>query len=113
MRFKGILCALLILLLALPAFGDQVTTATLNSTTSKTITVDTAGYSVATVTVLAASGTPDGTVQVYVDGKSLGTAAQYATPTTTKVFRGPVSGTLVVALGGNSTGTVSVTVRLK
>lgn len=114
-RLKQLLLAMVagLALLAPAAFADLVKTATLNSTTAKTVSYDTAGYQVATVDVSAASGSPDGTVQIYVNEVSVGTGGVYATPTTKKSFRGPVTGTIRISLTGNSTGTVAVTVTLK
>ena len=108
-----ILRSLLVLaLLAGPAVADKVTSVVL-TTAANSISVPTDGYQVASVTISAATGTPDGTAIIYIDGKSTGTGGTYATPTTTKVFRGPVAGTLRVVLAGNSTGTVNVEIRLK
>lgn len=110
---KRILRALLALaLFAPPAFADKVTSVVL-TTAANSISVPTDGYQVATVAISAATGTPDGTAIIYVDGKSMGTGGTYATPTTVKVFRGPVAGNLRVVLAGNSTGTVNVELRLK
>jgi len=99
-------------LVAGPALADKVTSVVL-TTAANSISVPTDGYHVATVTISAASGSPDGTAIIYVDGKSMGTGGTYATPTTVKVFRGPVAGNLRVVLSGNSTGTVNVELRLK
>jgi len=99
-------------LLAGPALADKVTSVVL-TTAVNSISVPTDGYQVATVTISAASGSPDGTAIIYVDGKSMGTGGTYATPTAVKVFRGPVAGNLRVVLAGNSTGTVNVELRLK
>lgn len=82
--------------------------------TAKTIQTD--GYGEAQVTVWAASGTPDGTVSIYNAPPSpapLVLLATYATPTTAKTIRGPAGMTLVVALSGNSTGTVGAVAVLK
>lgn len=104
---------LLVLLFSGVASADQVYTCFAASGTNGSGTcgvIATGGYTVATVSIAAASGSPDGTVTIYVDGKSVYT---YATPTTLKVIRGPVAGKLAVGLSGNTTGTVDVTVRLK
>lgn len=93
--------------------GDVVKTATLGpiATSTRSLVVDTAGYSAATVGIKAASGSPDGTVTIKADSGV--TLATYATPTTLKVYRGPTSGTLSVELTANTTGTVYAEVRLK
>lgn len=103
---------LVLALLSGSALADKVTSVVL-TTAANSISVPTDGYQVATVAISAATGTPDGTAIIYVDGKSMGTGGTYATPTTSKVFRGPVSGTITVVLASNTTGTVAVTVRLK
>lgn len=105
--------ALVVALVAAPlGLADQVNTATL-TTAAPSVSYSTVGYAVANVSVEKLSGSPDGTVQIYVDGYSVGTGGAYATPTTKKIFRGPVGGQITVILSGNTTGTVAVEVRLK
>lgn len=87
-----------------------------NSGDDANVEIDTELYSMATVTIAASSGSPDGTVTVY-DVSPLGAysdaLATYATPTTPKTFRGPAGYKLAVRLAGNSTGTISVSVMLR
>lgn len=102
---------------AVCAFGaqPQVTSFTLGSAPGQR-TIESAQFSEAQVSVKAATGTPDGTVTVKVATPSGGdpvTVATYATPTTVKTYRGPVGAGLTVALTGNTTGTVQITVLLK
>ena len=90
-----------------------------NTGTNGTYFINTNNYKSANVTVVAASGTPDGTVTIYTvpggvdDVSKRVQVEQYATPTTAKAYIGPCQGGLVITLTGNTTGTVSVTGSLK
>ena len=108
----------LVLLLALPllAASDKVVTVWTAQATNVSTAVDTAGYQTAQVTVWAVSGSPDGTVRVYSQapaGAPLVLLATYATPTAAKTFRGPAGSGIVIALSGNTTGTVGAVAVLK
>ena len=108
----------LVLLLALPllAATDKVVTVWTAQAANISSTVLTDGYQTAQVTIWAKSGSPDGTVKVYSQapaGAPLVPLATYATPTTAKTFRGPAGISIVVALSGNTTGTVGAVAVLK
>lgn len=104
---------------SLAAQADLGFTAFNNTGTNGTYFINTANYKSANITVLAASGSPNGTVTVYTVPGGVDDVAkrvqveQYATPTTAKAYIGPTQGGLVITLTGNSTGTVSVTGSLK
>lgn len=114
MRKAAALLAL-VFLLARPLAGDTVKALLTAQATDTSVSVSASGYQVAVVTVWAASGSPDGTVRIYssAPGAPLVLLATYATPSTAKSFRGPVDASLVVALTGNTTGTVSAVAVLK
>lgn len=107
------------LVVAFTARADVAFTAFDASGTNGTYVQNTAGYKTISVTVLAASGSPDGTVTVYVVPGGTDSVAKrvavatYATPTTAKTYYGPATGAVVIELTGNSTGTVTVTGVLK
>ena len=104
-------------LLAAPAFAaDKVEPIWTAQATNTSKAVQTAGYGEAQVTIWAASGSPDGTVSIYNAPPApapLVLLATYATPTTAKTFRGPAGTTIIIALSGNSTGTVGAVAVLK
>ena len=111
------LCVLL-LLLSIPALAatDKVVTVWTGQATNISTAVASDGYQTAQVTIWAKSGAPDGTVRVYSQapaGAPLVLLATYATPTTAKTFRGPAGTGIVVALSGNTTGTVGAVAVLK
>lgn len=113
---KRLSVLLVLLLLSLPAFADQVVQVWTAQDTNVTTTVATQGFKTAQVTIWAASGSPDGTVTIYYvppNGGQWVTLKTYATPSAAKTFAGPVGTTLALALSGNSTGTVSANVVLK
>lgn len=107
------------LVVCLAAQADVGFTAFANTGTNGTYFINTNNYKSANVTVVAASGTPDGTVTIYTVPGGVDDVAkrvqveQYATPTTAKAYIGPCQGGLVITLTGNTTGTVSVTGSLK
>lgn len=108
--------ALCLALLSGVASADKVVPIWAAQATPAQTQIDTVGYQTAQVNVWATSGTPDGTVTVYLvppGNAGLVTLATYATPTTVKTFRGPAGATLAIALSGNTTGTVGVNVVLK
>lgn len=111
------LCVLL-LLLSIPALAatDKVVTVWTGQATNISTAVASDGYQTAQVTIWAKSGSPDGTVRVYSQapaGAPLVLLATYATPTTAKTFRGPAGTDIVVALSGNTTGTVGAVAVMK
>lgn len=114
---RALSLVLALFLLALPAFAaDKVESIWTAQATNTAKAVQTAGYGEAQVTVWAASGTPDGTVSIYNApplGAPLVFLASYPTPTAAKTFRGPAGTTLIVALSGNTTGTVGAVAVLK
>lgn len=114
---RALVFLLALALLAAPAFAaDKVEPIWTAQATNTAKTIQTAGYGEASVTIWAASGTPNGTVSIYSqapNGAPLVLLATYATPTTAKTFRGPVVTAIVVALSGNSTGTVGAVAVLK
>lgn len=114
---RAVSLVLALLFLALPAFAaDKVELIWTAQATNTSKSVQTAGYGEAQITVWAASGSPDGTVSIYNAPPSpapLVLLATYATPTTAKTFRGPAGTTLIVALSGNTTGTVGAVAVLK
>ena len=108
----------LLLVLALPALAatDKVVTVWTAQATNTSTAVPSDGYQTAQVTIWAASGSPDGTVRIYSQapgGAPLVLLATYATPTAAKTFRGPAGTGIVVALSGNTTGTVGAVAVLK
>lgn len=108
--------ALCLLLLAGVASADKAVSVWAAQATDTSTTVTSDGYQTAQVTVWAVSGSPDGTVRIYSrapSGAPLVLLATYATPTAAKTFRGPAGVGIVVALSGNSTGTVGAVVVLK
>lgn len=119
LAFLLVVFGLTSLIIALSARADVAFTAFNASGTNGTYVQNTAGYKTISVTVLAASGSPDGTVTVYVVPGGTDSVAKrvavatYATPTTAKTYYGPATGAVVIELTGNSTGTVTVTGVLK
>lgn len=105
----------LILAYAPPLLADKNVSVLAATSTNQEVVVNTEGYNTAVVSVSGASAT--GTVTVYVAPSASSpqrtAVATYATPSTTKTYRGPTSGALVVALTGNTTGTATVTAVLK
>lgn len=96
--------------------SDKVVSVLAGQADDTSVTVDTAGYSEAQVTIWASSGSPDGTVTIYHVtplGAPLKELASYATPTVPKTLRGPVGVAIVVALTGMSVGEVSAVAVLK
>ncbi len=113
---RALILFLALAFLAAPVYAaDKVEPIWTAQATNTAKTIQTAGYGEAQVVVWAASGTPNGTVSIYdaTPGAPLVLLATYATPTTAKKFRGPAGTTLVVALSGNSTGTVGAVAVLK
>ncbi len=113
---KRLALILALLLLAGVASADKVVPIWAAQATPAQTIVDTTGYQTAQVTIYATSGSPNGTVTLYLvppGNPGLVTLATYATPTTPKTFRGPAGITLAIALTGNTTGTVGVNVVLK
>ena len=109
---------ILLLVLALPALAatDKVVTVWTGQATNTSTAVASDGYQTAQVTIWAKTGSPDGTVRIYSQapsGAPLVLLATYATPTTAKTFRGPAGTGIVVALSGNTTGTVGAVAVLK
>lgn len=108
--------ALVLLLVSGVAHADKIIPIWAAQTAPAQTVVDTSGYQTAQVSIWAASGSPDGTVTIYLvppgDGPLMALAS-YATPTTVKTFRGPAGVRLAVALTGNSTGTVAAYMVLK
>jgi hypothetical protein len=112
----AIALALAAVLLAGTATADKIVWVWTAQGTPAQTTVDTSGFQTAQVSIWAASGSPDGTVTIYLvppGNAQLVTLATYATPTTVKTFRGPAGSTLAIALAGNTTGTVAANVVLK
>ena len=114
---RVIVFLLALALLTAPAFAaDKVEPIWTAQATNTSKAVQTAGYGEAQITVWAASGSPDGTVSIYNAPPApapLVLLATYATPTTAKTFRGPAGTTIIVALSGNTTGTVGAVAVLK
>lgn len=107
---------LALLLLAGVAAADKVVPIWAAQAAPASTIIDTVGYQTAQVTIWAASGSPDGTVTIYLvppGNAGFITLATYATPSAAKTFRGPAGVTLAIALAGNTTGTVGVNVVLK
>lgn len=116
MKRAAIILTLLLLLLAGAAYADKVVWVWTAQATPAQTTLDTVGYQTAQITIYAASGSPDGTVTIYLvppGGGALVSLATYATPSTPKTFRGPVGTALAIALTANTTGTVAVNAVLK
>ena len=115
-KLSAALAVVVLLLCAVPILADQVVPVWADNGTNASTTVNTQGYKTAQVTIWASTGSPDGTVTIsYVPpgGGPWVTLKTYATPTTAKTFAGPAGSTLGLALTGNTTGKVSVTVVLK
>jgi len=113
---KKLILALCLLLAAGVASADKVVPIWAAQTAPAQTIVDTSGYQTAQVTIWAASGSPDGTVTIYLvppGNAPLMALTSYATPSSVKTFRGPAGTRLAVALTGNTTGTVAAYVVLK
>lgn len=106
-----ILALCLLVASAAHAAGDVATTLIDNSGTDGEASMSTSGCHAVIATVSVTSGSPDGTVTGYVlgpKGEPI-TVFTYATPTTTKSYRGPAISKFSVVLSGNTTGKVTVT----
>ena len=114
---RALILFLALAFLVAPVYAaDKVEPIWTAQATNASKAVQTAGYGEAQVTVWAASGSPDGTVSIYNAPPApapLVLLATYATPTTAKTFRGPAGTTIIVALSGNTTGTVGAVAVLK
>ena len=116
-RFQFLLAVLLVAGLVAPtALADKLWAAISASGANQVVSVDSASYKTAQVTVWAASGSPDGTVTIYVRASPIAArrqVAQYATPTVAKTFMGAAGGVLEVELTANTVGTITVVGILK
>lgn len=115
MRRRSLFTLLLVAALALPATAATQYMVWTDQATNASTTIDTSQAREAQVTVWGSSGSPDGTVKVFVispDGQWV-LVSTYATPTTAKTYRGPTGTRLGFSLTGNTTGRVSVAVLLK
>lgn len=113
---KIIFGALCLLLIAGNALADKVVTVWTAQPAPAQTEIDTSGYQTAQITIWATSGSPDGTVTIYLvppGGAPLVSLASYATPSAVKTFRGPAGTRLAVALTGNTTGEVAAYAVLK